>query len=115
MQTVIGFILSMLLGPRAVQGINALKTTFNLPALGHLVETLSMIESGLRPALTDEEIRRGLEEFKSILDIRVDNRTDLTEWQKERQKNANAYLVNGCYGEILNMLGRNGYSMRVNH
>ena len=113
MPTVIDFILSMLLGPRAVQGINALKISFNLPALGHLVETLSMIESGLRPALTDEEIRRGLEEFKSILDIRVDNRTDLAEWQKEIQKDGNTYLVNGCYGEILNMLGRNGYSMQV--
>lgn len=104
----------MLLGPRAAQGIHALKATFNLPALIHLVETLLMIESGIRPSLTDEEIRCGLEEFKSILDLGIDNRTNLSEWQKEMQKNGNAYLVNGCYGEILYMLGRNGYSMRIN-
>lgn len=105
----------MLLGPRAAQGINALRATYNLPALVHLVETLSMIESGIRPTLTDDEIRRGLEEFRSILDLGIDNRTNLAEWQKEMQKNGNAYLVNGCYGEILCMLGRIGYSIRINH
>ena len=115
MPTVTTYILSMLLGPRAIQGINALKATFNLPALIHLVDTLSMVESGIRPSLTDDEIRRGLEEFKNILDLGIDNRTDLAEWQKEMKKNGNAYLVNGCYGEILCMLGRNGYSMRINH
>lgn len=115
MPTVINYILSMLLGPRAAQGINALRATFNLPALVHLVETLSMIESGIRPTLTDDEIRRGLEEFRSILDLGIDNRTNLAEWQKEMQKNGNAYLVNGCYGEILCMLGRIGYSIRINH
>ena len=105
----------MLLGPRAALGINALKATFILPALVHLVEALSMIESGIRPSLTDDEIRRGLEEFKSILDLGIDNRTDLAEWQKEMQKNGNVYLVNGCYGEILYMLGRKEYSMQINH
>ena len=114
MPTIINYILSMLLGPRATQGIHALKASFNLPALVHLVETLSKIESGIRPTLTDDEIRRGLEEFKSILDLGIDNRTDLAEWQKEMQKNGNAYLINGCYAEILYMLGRNGYSMRIN-
>lgn len=115
MPTIINYILSMLLGPRAAQGIQALKATSNFHALVHLVETLSMIESGIRPTLTDDEIRRGLEEFKSILNLGIDNRTDLAEWQKEMQKNGNAYLVNGCYGEILYMLGRNGYSMQINH
>lgn len=104
----------MLLWRRAAQGINALRATFNLPVLLHLVETLSMIESGIRPTLRDDEIRRGLEEFKSILDLGIENRTDLAEWQKEIQKNRNAYLVNGCYGEILYMLGKNGYSMHFN-
>lgn len=115
MPTIINSILSMFLGPRAAQGIHAFKATFNLPSLVHLVETLSMIESGIRPTLTDDEIRRGLEGFKSILDLGIDNRTDLAEWQKEMQKNGNADLVNGCYGEILYMLGRNGYSMQINH
>lgn len=115
MPTVLNYILTLLQGPRAAQSINALKATFNLPALVHLVETLSMIESGIRPVLTDDEIQRGLEEFKSILDQGIDNRTDLADWQKEMQKNGNAYLVNGCYGEILCMLGRNGYSMRISH
>lgn len=114
MPTVINYILSMLLGPRAARGVNALKAMFNLPALVNLVETLTMIESGLRPTLTDDEIRRGLEEFKSVLDLGIDNRTDLFDWQKELKKQGNAYLVNGCYGEILYKLGRNGYSMRIN-
>lgn len=113
--TVIDFVLSMLLGPRATQGINALKATFNFPALVHLVEVLSMIEFGIRSTLTDEEIQRGLEEFKSILDQIVDSRNDLLDWQKDLKKSGNAYLVNGCYGEILNLLGRNGYSMHFNH
>lgn len=115
MPSVINYILSTLLGSRATQGIEALKATYNLPVLVHLVETLSMIESGIRPALTDDEIQRGLEEFKNILDLVIDNRTDLADWQKEIKKNGNTYLVNGCYGEILCMLGRNGYSMRINH
>jgi len=59
-------------------------------------------------------VDRGLEEFKSILDLGIDNRTDLAQWQKEMQKDGNAYLINGCYGEILYMLGRNGYYMRIN-
>ena len=106
------YLLFVVLGPQRVQGINALKALNGIPALIHLVEVLSQINCGIRIPLTEDEIKRGLDEFKTILDMRVDSCSDLDERQKVMKKMGNGFCVDGCYQEIMRMLGQKGYNLR---
>lgn len=106
------YLLSVVLGPQRMQGISALKAINGIPELIHLVDVLSQINCGIRIPLTEDEIKRSLDELKAILDMRVDSRSDIDEQQKALMKMENGFCVDGCYQEIMRLLGHKGYTIR---
>jgi hypothetical protein len=112
MPSILDFVLYSVLGQRMMQGIGALKAINGIPSLIHLVDVLSQINCGIRIPLSEDEIKRGLDELKTILNMRVDSRSDIDEQQKALMKMENGFCVDGCYQEIMKLLGQNGYTTR---
>ena len=105
------YLLFLILGPRMAQGLNALGIIESVPALVRLCSNLSSIDVGNYVPISDSEIRAGLDELKSLLDMRVDSRHDIDERQKQLAKQGNRYLVDGLYRDVIASLLQRGYNV----
>lgn len=100
---IVHFILFTVLGPsNYYKGINCLRTLYDVPSLVLLLDTIETANMLNRPVEIDEDlIRKGIDEFKRILDLVVDNGSNMNESQKLSLKDANAWIANNCYQGIM--------------
>lgn len=108
----INYVLYLVLGPHMSQEIAALKALDSVQALVNLLEKLMRISNGVRMEITDKDITAGLEELKSILNLRVDNDKTTNDKQRLISKFGNQMIVNGCYQTIIDFLFVNGYKIK---
>ena len=107
------YLLFLLLGPRMVQDLNALRSLGNIPALVRLYADLSSIETGSLVTIGDDEIRAAMDELKALLDMKVDSRQDINDMMKQLAKRGNGYVVNGLYNDVIAFLLQRGYGVKV--
>ena len=65
--------------------------------------------------VSEDEIRAGMVELKTLLDKWVDSRHDLDDRQKQLAKQENGYVVNGLSNDVVAFLFQRGYRIQINY
>ncbi len=100
---IVSCILMLLLGPSNYhKGIEYLKTLYDAPALINLLESISFAERTRSSVLFKaDDISRGMDELKRILDMLADNNPNASDQQKMMMKIGSEWFVWQCQQSIL--------------
>lgn len=100
---IVHFILLAVLGPANYhKGIEYLKTVQDVPSLVQLLDSILTADRFGVPVKIDSDlIRKGMDELKLILDIVVDQSTNMNEIQKAACKQGNAWFVGSCIKSLM--------------
>ena len=100
---IVSCILMFLLGPSNYhKGIEYLKTLYDAPALINLLESISFAERTRSSVLFKaDDISRGMDELKRILDMLADNNPNASDQQKLMMKIGSEWFVWQCQQSIL--------------